>query len=239
MGRLRELRKTVLEALTAEPWPQGLERLKETSPKTLLGPLYACLLEPDELTRWRAASAFGITVARLFAEKPEDARQLVRQFMWRLNEESGNIAWGIPEAFGEILAAQPALAQEFHRVLASYINDRDCATGDNYLELCPLRRGVYWGLGRLAEVRPELARPALDDLLSALGGDDPQSKGLAAWGVGSLLPLAGDKAARAREALEALAASESGGYSFDFYRDGRMERASVGQIALRALEKVS
>ena len=82
-----------------------------------LGRLQRRLLEPDERVRWRAASAFGRTVARLFDEKPEDARQLVRQFMWRLNEESGNIAWGIPEAFGEILAAQPQLARDFRRFL--------------------------------------------------------------------------------------------------------------------------
>jgi len=239
MGRLRDLRKTVLAALEADPWPAGLAALEEVRPKTLLGPLYACLLEPDERVRWRAASAFGHTVARLFADKPEDARQLVRQFMWRLNEESGNVAWGIPEAFGEILAAQPELAREFHRVLASYINDRDCATGDNYLELCPLRRGVYWALGRLAEARPELALPALDDLLLAFGGDDPQSRGLAAWAVGSLLPLAGDKTRPALAALDALASGESGGYAFDFYHDGELFSVSIGQLAREALKKVA
>lgn len=239
MGRLRDLRKTVLAALQADPWPTGLTALEEVRPKTLLGPLYACLLEPDERVRWRAASAFGRTVARLFAEKPEDARQLVRQFMWRLNEESGNVAWGIPEAFGEILAAQPELAREFHRVLASYINDRDCATGDNYLELCPLRRGVYWALGRLAEARPDLALPALDDLLLAFGGDDPQSRGLAAWAVGSLLPVAGDKSGPALAALDDLASGESEGYTFDFYHGGELSPVSIGQLARAAMKKVA
>jgi hypothetical protein len=236
MGKLRELRKNVLEALRAEPWPQGLAGLEEHSPKTLLGPLFACLLEPDALVRWRAASAFGTVVARLFEAKPEDARQLMRQFMWRLNEESGNVAWGVPEAFGEILAAQPALAREFHRVLASYIHERDCKTGDNYLELCPLRRGVYWALGRLAEARPELAVPALEDLIAALSGDDPESRGLAAWAMGALLPLAGDRHEAARAGLAALEADAA---SFDFYSHGRLARRSVSDLAREALAKVS
>jgi len=236
MGKLRELRKNVLEALKLEPWPSGLALLEEHSPKTLLGPLYACLLEPDQLVRWRTASAFGVVVARLFQNRPDDARQLVRQFMWRLNEESGNVAWGIPEAFGEILVQEPHLAREFHRVLASYIHERDCKTGDNYLELCPLRRGVYWGLGCLAEARPELALPALDDLILTLAGDDPESRGLAAWAVGSLLPLSGDRRAAALAALEAL---RQDGAVFDFYTRGSLSQVSVSELARKALENAS
>ncbi len=228
MGKLREYRKTVSESLRAEPWPDGLDKLADFPPKALLGPLLACLLDPDALVRWRAASAFGPVVARLFEGKPEDARQFMRQLMWRLNEESGNIAWGIPEAFGEILAAQPVLAKEFHRVLCSYINERDCESGDNYLELCPLRRGVYWALARLAQARPELVLPALNDLLTALSGDDPESRGLAAAALGRLLPVAGDRAQSVREALRGASKDEA---RLVFYEDGRFEETSVAAIA--------
>lgn len=232
MGKLRELRKNVLDALRAEPWPEGLAALEHLPPKALLGPLFACLLEPEALTRWRAASAFGPVVSRLFASKPEDARQLMRQLMWRLNEESGNIAWGVPEAFGEILAAQPVLAGEFHRVLASYIHERDCKTGDTFLELCPLRRGVYWGLGRLAQVRPELVACAVDDLLTGLAGDDPESRGLCAWALGGLLPVAGGKAEAIRAALGACCDEA---FAFEHYSGGTLRRTSAGELARAAL----
>jgi len=228
MGKLRELRKTVLECLSADPWPAGLDKLERMPPKAPLGPLLACLLDQDQLIRWRAVSAFGPAVTRLFGSKPEDARQFMRQLMWRLNEESGNIAWGVPEAFGEILACQPTLAREYHRVLCSYINERDCETGDNYLELCPLRRGVYWALARLAKVHPELVLPALDDLLLALSGDDPQSRGLAALALGRLLPAAGGRAGAVRDALRA-ASSDSAGLVL--YQDGQFEETSAGKIA--------
>jgi hypothetical protein len=238
MGKLRELRSAVLAALEAEPWPEGLARLEAWPAKLLVGPLYACLLEPSRLTGLRAATAFGAVAARMYSEHPEDARQLMRQLMWRLNEESGNIAWGIPEAFGEILAAEASLAREFHRVLASYIHERDCATGDNFLELCPLRRGVYWALGRLAKARPELVLAARDDLVQALAGDDPQSRGLAAWALGFLLPTAGapagvqDGFAPARAALSALAGD---GSALELYEDGQLRSVSVGGLAQAAL----
>jgi hypothetical protein len=228
MGKLKDRRKLVLEALRAEPWPSGLTGLDALPAKPLLGALFACLLEPDQLTRWRAASAFGYAVRRLFDHKPEDARQLLRQFMWRLNEESGNIAWGIPESFGEILAAQPELAEEFHRVLASYINDRDCKTGDNYLEHCPLRRGVYWALARLAEVKPELVLPALDDLLLALKEDDTESRGLAARALSFMVGAAGNRGEELKKKLVGLSEDHS---EFDLYTNGMLQKMTVADAA--------
>ncbi len=232
MGKLRELRKTVLDALTSDDWPRSLDNLDQLPPKDLVGPLFACLLEHDAVVRWRAVTAFGRAVVRLYAAKPEDARQLMRQLMWRLNEESGNVAWGIPEVFGEVLANQPALAAEFHKVLASYINERDCATGDNYLELCPLRRGVYWGLGRLAHARPDLALVAFDDLALALTGDDPESRGLAAWALAPLLDAAGTRARPVRAIMDVM---RRDGSRVELYRDNRLERVSVGDLAAAAL----
>jgi len=224
MGKLRDRRKMVLDALRAEPWPSGLTRLDSLPAKPLLGALFACLLEPNQLIRWRAVSGFGYVVKRLFDHKPEDARQLMRQFMWRLNEESGNIAWGIPESFGEILAVQPVLAEEFHRVLASYINDRDCKTGDNFLELCPLRRGVYWALARLAQDSPALVLPALDDLLLALGEDDPESRGLAARAISFLVGVAGGRGDELTKKLSGLGEDNS---EFELYADGTLHRTTV------------
>ena len=235
MGKLREVRKQVVAALAAPDWQERLSDLEDVPPKALVGPLYACLLDPDASIRWRAVSAFGVIVARLAASRLEEARGLMRQFMWRLNEESGNIAWGIPEAFGEILAVQSELAQEFHRVLASYIRERPCASGDNYLELCPLRRGVYWGLGRLAQARPELALPGFSDLALALDGDDPESRGLAAWALGPLLPLAHGRAPEmagaVRDKLQALAIDPS---PLELFDHGVLTRTTVGALARQA-----
>ncbi len=237
MGTLREVRKQVVDALTASDWREQFSRLGGLRPKVLVGPLYACLLDHDETIRWRAVAAFGDAVSRMAEQKLEEARGLMRQFMWRLNEESGNVAWGIPEAFGEVLAVQPELAKEFHRVLASYIKERPCTSGDNYLELCPLRRGVYWGLGRLAQARPELALPAFHDLALALAAEDPASRGLSAWALGPLLPLAQDRAPEMAEGvrvtLQALANDES---ALELFDNGVLTMTTVGALASRASE---
>jgi len=235
MGKLRQLRTEVLDALRTDPWPKGLETLAHHPPKTLIGPLFACLLEPDRLVALRAATAFGVVTSRLYDERPEEARKLLRDFMWRLNEESGNIGWGIPEAFGEVLAvANKDLAEQFHLVLASYIHERDCETGDNYLEHNPLRQSVYWALGRLDHARPEFVVTALSDLTHALTSDDPESRGLAAWALGPLLPLAGEHAAGAREKLAQLAKDDA---PFELYENGILTPTTVAEQAARALQE--
>jgi len=236
MGKLRAVRKQVVAILAAPDWQEQLAGLEEFPPKAVVGPLYACLLDADEAIRWRAVTAFGATVARLAAVSMEEARGLMRQFMWRLNEESGNIAWGIPEAFGEILAVQPELGKEFHRVLASYIRERPCESGDNYLELCPLRRGVYWGLGRLAQARPDLALPAFNDLALALDADDAPSRGLAAWALGPLLPIAMARAPELAGAVRAkLEALGNDSAPVEVFNQGALRPATVGALARQAL----
>jgi hypothetical protein len=82
----------------------------------------------------------------------ESARVVMRRLMWNLNDESGGIGWGSPEAMGEITAGHPGLANEFACILVSYINP-----AGNFLEHESLQRGSLWGVGRLAHARPVLA----------------------------------------------------------------------------------
>ena len=75
----------------------------------------------------------------------------MRRLMWMLNDESGGIGWGAPEAMAEAMACHPRLAEEYVRILLSYIRE-----DGNFLEYEPLRRGALWGIGRLARVYPEM-----------------------------------------------------------------------------------
>jgi len=85
----------------------------------------------------------------------EAARVVMRRMIWQLNEESGGIGWGMPEAMGETMARHEGLAQEYAHMLVSYIQE-----DGNFLEHVPLQRGVLWGLGRLAQARPWLVEEA-------------------------------------------------------------------------------
>jgi hypothetical protein len=58
-------------------------------------------------------------------------------------------------------------------------------TGAN-IEHQVLQRGVLWGLGRLARVRPRLVREAAGFLRPYLESEDPSLRGLAAWAAGAI-----------------------------------------------------
>jgi hypothetical protein len=105
----------------------------------------------------------GVTVARLANQDMEAARIVMRRFMWSLNDESGGIGWGAPEAMAECLASHAGLAGEYTKILVSFMREDGF-----YLELPSLQRGLMWGIGRLAQVRPQLLRLACPPLPSPL-----------------------------------------------------------------------
>lgn len=118
----------------------------------LINPLFSSLCNSNEIVRWHAVSAFGIVVSKLAKRNLESARVIMRRFLWSLNDESGGIGWGAPEAMAEIMANHPVLADEYLHMLVSYIQeDGDELYQDgNFIELPMLQRGILWGLGRLA-----------------------------------------------------------------------------------------
>ncbi len=240
MSRLRQLKPLLREILGGSDFAARLPELNAWPPRQVTGPLFSLLLDPDELIRWRAVTGFGHVLAQLAghavekaagpsggqAQGMEQARVLMRLCMWRLNEESGNLGWGTPECMGEAMARHEGLALEYHRILASYIIDDPDREG-NFLDHALLRRGVYWGLGRLAQVRPHLVFPAEPALLAALAEEeDRANRGLAAWTLGILAAPA---------ALVPLRGLEASLDPVDLYHDGGIERTTVGQLASEAI----
>jgi hypothetical protein len=150
-------------------------------PRRVVSPLLSFLYATDELVKWRAVAAIGIVVSCMADDDMESGRCIMRRLIWNLNDESGGVGWGSPEAMGEIMAMHEGLADEFYRILLSYIQ----ADG-NPLENDLLERGVLWGLGRLAQVRPHLLREAAASFFPYLTSADPVHRGLAAWTLGFL-----------------------------------------------------
>jgi hypothetical protein len=105
----------------------------------------------------------------------------MRRYMWQLNDESGGIGWGCPEAMGEIMARNENLAAEFWCILISYVRP-----DGNFLEHEVLQRGALWGVGRLAHARPQLLKDSVDYLHPYMQTEDPYLRGLAAWGAGAI-----------------------------------------------------
>jgi hypothetical protein len=148
--------------------------------------LIGLLTDSDENVKWRAVKALGRLTTQLFSEDPEKVRKVIRQLIWNLNNESGGIGWGMPEALGEILAVLPTLRKEYAGLLAAYIVEEGCL-----LENEQLQKGVIWGLGRLKFFDQTLKDKIIPFLLQALKNSDPSMRGTAAWALGEMGALEG------------------------------------------------
>jgi len=168
-------------------------------------------------------TAMGLVVSCLADENMESARVVMRRFMWNLNEESGGIGWGCPEALGECMARSERLADEYGCILGSYLHPER-----NFIEHPALQEGVLWGIGRLAHARPALTVDCTELLAPFLGSPEAALRGLAAQACG---PMAD---ARLTPLLEKLATD---GASFQLYRGERLETCSVGELAAQALRR--
>ncbi len=228
MARGRELKRRIHDLLADDGWEDGLSGLTELGQQAV-APLFSALCSSSPLLRWRAVTAFGPVIAALAARTPEKARVVMRRFIWSLNDESGGIGWGAPEAMAEIMTQSPLVAAEYHNHVLAYIHEDHCRP-DCYLEHAPLRRGAVWGVGRLAQARPDLAGAAEPALLCALGDCDASIRGLAAWACG-LLGLAS-----ALPHLEAMTADAS---ALEIYRDRALTETSVGALATEAITRIT
>jgi hypothetical protein len=173
-GRLRQL-------LMEDNPVAALEEIVRLPPRSVINPLFSFLQSGDPRLKWPAVRCFGAVVATLADEDLESARVIMRRLMWSLNDESGGIGWGSPEAMGEVLARHPALAAEYAPILWSYARE-----DGNYLEHERLQGGLLWGIARALESHPDLFRDAVPHLLIYLGSPDPTVRGLAARVMGLL-----------------------------------------------------
>ena len=160
MARMRAVKQQLKDLLSAPDWRDHLPELRSMG-QPAVGPLFSfLLLEP--LMRHKAALALGQVVAGLEEGSAEDMHNIMRRLMWHMNEESGNSGWGIPEAFGEVLAACPRAAKEFHRVLISYVID--LGRDDNFCDHGPLRRSCFLPMPEETARRKEEAKARLKRL---------------------------------------------------------------------------
>ncbi len=179
--RGRGLKQTVLNLLNADAFDTSLDEFCILPARQVINPLLAFLVHSDEKLRWRAIAAVGAVVEKLAREDMEGARVIMRRLMWSLNEESGGIGWGAPEAMAEIMARHLELAREYSHMLISYMDYEG-----NFLEYEGLQRGVLWGLVRLTRVRPQMLADAGRHLQKYLESTDATIRGLAAWASGLL-----------------------------------------------------
>lgn len=220
----RQLKARIGLLLEQDDFQQALDTIQTIPGRQAVNPLFSFFYSGNEKIRWRAVTAMGKVVCHMADSALESARVVMRRLMWNLNDESGGIGWGSPEAIGEITAGHAALANEFACILVSYINPEG-----NFLELELLQRGSLWGVGRLAHARPLLAKPAAPFLSAFFDSPDPYLRGTAIWAAG---PILDD---RMRPLIEDRLSDNA---PLRIYRQMRMTQPSVAELARAALSRV-
>lgn len=171
----RKVKQQVGEILETAPRNNALKRLAEIPDKQLVGHLFSYFYHIDERIKFRSVTAMGELVLRISGDAMEKARVVLRRIMWNLNDESGGIGWGSPEAMGEILSKSPELAMEYKSILFSYLDHRG-----NHIEHEVLQRGVLWGIGTYLEAAPEdLTETTKHQISAHLHSPDPVKRGYA------------------------------------------------------------
>jgi hypothetical protein len=148
---MRSYNKKILEFLSQKDFNKNLKSIHEFPILKTINVLFSFLSSTDKYIKENAILSMGEIVSKIADSDFESARNIMRRLTWSLNEESGWIGWGSAEAMGEIMARNDQLAEEYHKILISYISD-----GENYLLFDELRKEVVFGIERLAKVRPKL-----------------------------------------------------------------------------------
>ncbi|MCJ7618289.1 MAG: HEAT repeat domain-containing protein [Desulfobacterales bacterium] len=218
---LRALKKKILYLLNNNDLEKSIVKILELPARQAINPLFSFLYNADELLKWKAVTAMGAVVSNLADHNMESARIIMRRLLWNLNDESGGIGWGSPEAMGEIMACHEKLAEEYSSILISYIRE-----GGTFIENEELQKGVLWGIGRIAHVKPLLVKNAVPLLLPFMESQHPTSRGLAAWATGAL----GDKSA-----MPALKCLSKDNTIIRIFLERHLVDCQVSELALEAM----
>jgi hypothetical protein len=137
------MREKIEAAMTGGDRRAMLELAGENTQRVLRY-LVGRLCSDAEERKLRAVESLGWVVGERDLVGDARARELLRRLLWSLNDESGAVPYGVPEAVGEILAVRPELQESFLPILCALVTEEEMAqTG-------PIERGALWALGRLA-----------------------------------------------------------------------------------------
>lgn len=227
--RNRQLKQIVTDILGDRELNAAMGRLDAYPARRVVNPLFSLMLSGDKQLRWRAISAMGHVIARLYQQEAESARVIMRRLMWSLNDESGGIGWGAPEAMGDAMARSDPLAKEYGSILISYADPRG-----NYLEHPVMQHGLAWALGRFARNRPRRACGAAHHLAPHLSAPDPILRGRAAWAI---IPMAAEVDPDTRKQLvDSLGNLIDDSETVEIYAGDRFQSFGIHALAQEAID---
>jgi len=163
------------DAVRNQDWT-GLVRLARREPAKTLRYLTSRLCSADATFKWKAVRALAAVAGDREGISENRIRELLRRFVWLLSDESGNVPFGVPEAFGEVLVAWPEFQAEFLPLLCSLAYDPE------RIQTGPIEWGVFWALGRVGQPAAACSPEAVEAVVRAAHQHpEPQTRSIAAW----------------------------------------------------------
>jgi len=182
--------------------------------KTVRNPqrvLFSLAYDTDELVRWRAIEAIGQVTVLWSKHGYKKIKNLIRQQLWLMNDESGGLGWHSPEIIGEILVNVPALIEEYGPMLLSYLDEE------------PFERGSHLAIYRVAKIDPKPFVDKVDPLIVSLRRSDNYIRAFMIMALGEIAPT------QLKENLKKLD-SDSEQITIYNFETGLMEITDIDQI---------
>jgi len=185
--------------------------------KRIIRDLQRLIYSPDDLSRWKAADILGKVSAVIAQYDPGTVSKLLQRLFTAVSDTAAS-SWGCIDAIGEIVSNGPDQFAGYAPQLYQYASDR------------ALLAEVLRALGKIGDAMPDLIRKKAFYFVPLLKDPDPEIRGYAAMLLGNL---------RADEAGDDLTTLTNDSLEIDIYRDGNLEKRTIGQLASGALQKLN
>ncbi|SMB92227.1 hypothetical protein SAMN00017405_1928 [Desulfonispora thiosulfatigenes DSM 11270] len=113
--------------------------------------------------KWYTIETIGKLAKNFGNEHQELYLNLIRRFIWAMNDESGNVPWGSAEGMGAIISNNPENFRSFTSILIL-----------NALDNFICFPGMLWATGVIAEEDKSLVIPFIDKLIPFIESNNPQ-----------------------------------------------------------------
>jgi predicted RNA-binding protein len=184
--------------------------------KRIIRDLQRLIYSVDKGLRLKATDALG-KVSGVIAEYDSGAISKLLQRLFSASADTAASSWGCLDAIGEIISNSPEQFGGYMPQLYQFAGDR------------ALLAEVLRALGNIGGKRPDLIRNTTYRFIPLLHDPDPEIRGYAAILLGNL---------GAKEAKDDLAGLEEDSADLEVYRNGQLEKQTVGQLASEALAKL-
>jgi len=212
-------KKQLVRELVSEQKHEQLLKLARKRHNQTLRYIQMNLFEDINMSlRWYAIEAIGRLTRELAPKEPEIYRNLIRRFLWAMNDESGNVPWSSPEGIGSIIANQPFLFGDYTPMLIT-----------NALDNPMCHRGTLWAAGRIGKIKNSLVLPFIEKITPFISAADSDLRGYAAWALGEM---------NYQQVLPEIINLQKDTNTLYIFKEGRFSLESVGILAKEAVGKL-